>query len=50
MAAERVNENELDGMLREKGVDSPDDVARGTLETNGQLSVLKKINESGGET
>ncbi len=42
MAAERINENELQGMLREKGIDRLEDVARGSLETNGQLSVQKK--------
>ncbi len=42
MAAEHINENELIAMLREKGIDDLDDVARGTLETNGQLSVRTK--------
>jgi uncharacterized membrane protein YcaP (DUF421 family) len=41
MAAEHVNEAELLAMLRLNQVDEIKDVARGTLETNGQLSVIK---------
>ncbi len=41
MAAEHVNEEELQSMLRENQIDDINDVAVGTLETNGQLSVLK---------
>lgn len=41
MAAEHVNENELESMLRECEIDDIHDVARGTLETNGQLSVIR---------
>jgi uncharacterized membrane protein YcaP (DUF421 family) len=41
MAAERVNKEELESMLRECEIDDIRDVARGTLETNGQLSVIK---------
>ncbi len=43
MAAERINEEELWTMLRENKIDEDElkDVKRGTLETNGQLSVIK---------
>jgi uncharacterized membrane protein YcaP (DUF421 family) len=41
MAAEHVNQDELTSLLRENQIDDIQDVAVGTLETNGQLSVRK---------
>jgi uncharacterized membrane protein YcaP (DUF421 family) len=41
MAREHVNEAELWSLLREHEIDDIADVERGTLETNGQLSILK---------
>jgi uncharacterized membrane protein YcaP (DUF421 family) len=42
MASERINEEELCSLLREQQVDDIQEVKRGTLETNGVLSVIKK--------
>lgn len=41
MRAERINAQELASMLREQGIEDLADVRLGTLEMNGQLSVLK---------
>jgi uncharacterized membrane protein YcaP (DUF421 family) len=41
MAAEHINESELKSLLRENEIDDLKDVAVGTLETNGQLSVKR---------
>lgn len=41
MAAEHVNESELNSLLRENEIDDVQDVERAMLETNGQLSVQK---------
>lgn len=41
LASERISRSELEAMLREQQIDDVTDVARGTLETNGQLSVIK---------
>lgn len=41
MASEHLSEQELDSLLREHQIQDLKDVERGTLETNGQLSILK---------
>jgi uncharacterized membrane protein YcaP (DUF421 family) len=42
MRSERINEEELRGMLREHQIERLEDVKLGVLETNGQLSVITK--------
>lgn len=39
---ETLTSNELKEALRMQGVDSPNDVALGTIETNGKITVIKK--------
>jgi uncharacterized membrane protein YcaP (DUF421 family) len=41
MAAEHVNDEELESMLREQEIEDVKEVKQGTLETNGTLSVIK---------
>jgi uncharacterized membrane protein YcaP (DUF421 family) len=49
MKKERINEDEVYAIIREKGLSSLSDTEAIVLETDGSLTVIEKVNDSGSE-